>query len=62
MTTYTYPIGLLVMGLFVFLFGMLAAKREREARDRTPPRTPEQLPLDLPSAARPSERLRATAR
>jgi hypothetical protein len=33
---YTGPISLLAMGLLVFVVGMRAAKREREARGRTP--------------------------
>ncbi len=29
---YAYPLGLLVMGLVVFAFGLVAAKRERQRR------------------------------
>jgi hypothetical protein len=33
MGEYTYRAGLIVMGLVVFAFGMVAAQRERRRRD-----------------------------
>jgi flagellar biosynthesis/type III secretory pathway M-ring protein FliF/YscJ len=44
MGQYTYLVGLIIMGLAVFAFGMFAAERERRARGEHGASRPEKLP------------------